>query len=98
MQEIKSVDGEIETTGTVKSAKPVAKVASSEDIVAPMPGVIIDIKVKKGDVVSEGQVVAILEAMKMETEIFASSTGTVVEISIEKGAQVNLGDIIISLG
>lgn len=68
-----------------------------EDITAPMPGSIFDIKVKAGERVTAGQVVAILEAMKMETEILAPNAGTVSQIHVTKGAAVNLGDAIISL-
>lgn len=68
-----------------------------EDVTAPMPGSIFDIKVKVGDSVAAGQVVAILEAMKMETEILAPNAGTVSQIHVTKGSAVNLGDAIVSL-
>jgi biotin carboxyl carrier protein len=63
-----------------------------------MPGTIVDIKVRVGDSVAKGQLVAVLEAMKMETEILAPDAGTVTEIHVGKGAAVNLGDAIVSLG
>ena len=62
-----------------------------------MPGVIVDIKVKVGDTVKEGDLVAVLEAMKMETEIFSSKSGVVSAINVTKGTQVELGDAIVTL-
>lgn len=97
LQEISSVQGEIKTE-TVGQATPVSIPTGGESVTAPMPGIIVDVKVKKGDSVAKGQLVAVLEAMKMETEIFASNAGTVIAVNMEKGAQVNLGDVIVSLG
>lgn len=97
LQEISSVQGEIKTE-TVSQPTPVSIPAGGESVTAPMPGLIVDIKVSKGDSVAKGQLVAVLEAMKMETEIFASNAGTVIAVNMEKGAQVNLGDVIVSLG
>ncbi|MGI6576417.1 MAG: biotin/lipoyl-containing protein [bacterium] len=65
---------------------------------APMPGTILDIKVKVGDAVNAGDVLLILEAMKMENEIAAPENGTVQEILISKGASVNSGDVLVVLG
>jgi biotin carboxyl carrier protein len=62
-----------------------------------MPGTILDIKVKQGDTVEAGQVVLILEAMKMENEILAPSAGVVDTIQVSKGASVNAGDILLSI-
>ncbi len=55
---------------------------------SPLPGVILDIKVKVGDTVKKGDTIMILEAMKMENNIQATSDGTVSKISVEKGASV----------
>ena len=67
-------------------------------ISAPMPGTINDVRVNVGDSVKKGQVLLILEAMKMENEIFAPNDGTVKSVNISKGASVNVGDILVSLG
>lgn len=67
-------------------------------ITAPMPGTILDIKVSQGQQVANGQVVAILEAMKMENEIVAPAAGTVASINVSKGAAVESGDVILSIG
>jgi biotin carboxyl carrier protein len=63
-----------------------------------MPGTIVNIMVKNGDQVKKGQVVAMLEAMKMENEIVAPVDGTVVSVDVEKGQNVNLGDSLVQIG
>ncbi len=62
-----------------------------------MPGTIVSIKVNVGDTVSSGTLVAVLEAMKMENEIFAGVDGTVASISASAGDSVNTGDVLISV-
>ena len=64
-------------------------------VTAPMPGTILDIKVKVGDEVSEGQVLLILEAMKMENDIPATATGKVAAINVNKGDTVNSNDVLV---
>ena len=75
-----------------------APAAGGAGIKAPLPGVILDIKVKVGDTVSKGQTIAILEAMKMENNINADREGTVVSINVEKGQSIAEGTDIITLG
>ncbi|MEL0641409.1 sodium-extruding oxaloacetate decarboxylase subunit alpha [Pseudoalteromonas aliena] len=74
-----------------------ASVASGETLNAPLAGNIFKIKVKAGQVVNEGDVVIIMEAMKMETEIRAMHTGTIAEVLVSEGDAVNTGDAIIAL-
>jgi biotin carboxyl carrier protein len=62
-----------------------------------MPGTVLDVKVKEGDSVTNGQVLVVLEAMKMENEIFAPADGTVASVNVGKGASVNAGDVLVSL-
>ena len=64
---------------------------------APMPGTILDIHVKVGDVVTANQPVMVLEAMKMENEVVAEQAGTIASINVEKGAMVNPGDTLFTL-
>lgn len=79
------------------AAPAVAVAAGSTPVSSPMPGTILDIKVTVGQQVKEGDLVAILEAMKMENEIFASKSGSVAQIIAPKGATVDTGDAIITI-
>lgn len=72
--------------------------AGQTAVKAPLPGVIIDIKVKVGDSVNPGTVVAVLEAMKMENNITAGVTGTIKAINVNKGDSVLEGNDIILIG
>jgi biotin carboxyl carrier protein len=65
------------------------------DILAPMPGSILEINVKKGGSVSKGDVLVVLEAMKMENEITAAEAGTVKEIKVRVGDSVDAEDILL---
>lgn len=82
------------------AAKPAAvsaPVAGANSVTAPMPGTVMSVKVKVGDTVKADDVVCILEAMKMENEIFAGTDGKVVGISASEGASVNTGDVLVSI-
>ncbi|MEO2184625.1 MAG: biotin/lipoyl-containing protein, partial [bacterium] len=67
-------------------------------ITAPLAGNIFKIVVQPGDVVAGGDVVLILEAMKMETEIRAASGGTVSQVLVREGDAVDAGHTLITLG
>ncbi len=71
--------------------------SSGEAITAPLAGNIFKVNVKPGDSVAEGDVVIILEAMKMETEVRAASAGTVSEVKVSEGDSVAVGDELIVL-
>ena len=75
------------------AAAPVA-VAAGEPVKSPMPGNILKINVTQGQQVSEGDVIMILEAMKMENEIVATRSGTIAQIAISKGAVVETGAVL----
>ena len=62
-----------------------------------MPGTVLDIKVSEGQAVNSGDVVLILEAMKMENEITAPAAGTVDKILVSKGSSVNSSDVMVTL-
>lgn len=90
---------------TAQAAQTAAQTATAsapqgkgEVVTAPLPGVILDIKVKVGDVVKAGQTVAVLEAMKMENEIEATASGTVTAVNAGKGDSVLEGAAIITIG
>lgn len=80
-----------------KKAAPAAVSQGAYVSKAPIPGTILDVKVSVGEVVKEGQLLLILEAMKMENEIFAAQGGTVESIQVSKGDSVNAGDVLLSL-
>ena len=79
------------------AAAPVA-VGAGEVITAPMPGNILKVNVSVGDKVSEGQVLVVLEAMKMENEIMAPCAGTVTQVLVVKGAAVDTGCAMLAIG
>ncbi len=75
------------------AAKPVA--AGSATISAPMPGKVLEVKVKAGDAVKSGDVLMILEAMKMQNEIMAPADGTISDVRVSAGQTVGTGDVMI---
>ena len=77
---------------TAPAAAPAAgALAAGEVVTSPMPGNILKINVAQGQKVNEGDVLIVLEAMKMENEISATKSGTVAQISVTKGAVVETG-------
>ena len=71
--------------------------AGKETVKAPMPGTINAVKVSNGQAVKKGDVLVVLEAMKMENEIMAPCDGTVASVNVSQGATVNTGDVLVSL-
>ena len=79
------------------AAKAPAGAAGAVSVKAPMPGNILDVKVKAGASVKSGDILVILEAMKMENEIVAPQDGTVASVNVSKGDTVNSGDVLVSM-
>ena len=75
------------------AAAPVS-VAAGEAVKSPMPGNILKINVTQGQQVNEGDVIMVLEAMKMENEIVATRSGTIAQIAVSKGAVVETGAVL----
>ena len=81
----------------VAAPAPAPAAAGGQSVDAPMPGKILDIKVKVGDAVSFGQCVVVMEAMKMETEIVAPAAGTIASINVSNGDTVDTGAVLVTL-
>ncbi len=79
------------------TAAPAAPSAGASVINAPIPGKILDIKVSVGDAIKKDQLLLILEAMKMENEIFSPNEGIVESIPVSNGDSVNAGDLLVSI-
>ncbi len=86
-----------EPTPRTPAPKPAKTEGGGTVLKAPMPGTILAIKVKEGETISKGQVLLVLEAMKMENEIMAIADGKVISINVSKGAAVRAGDPLIIL-
>jgi len=81
--------------GPVPVAKPTAT-SSSLVVTSPLPGVIVSIDVKPGDMVKHGQILCTLEAMKMKNAIRATREGTIAEVHIANGDQIQHGQTLIT--
>lgn len=90
---IKAASGPM-TSGWIKTASPAIPVSGNGAVKAPIPGLILEVKVATGDAVVAGQTVAIMEAMKMENNISSPVAGKVMEVRVAKGATVADGDIL----
>ena len=87
------------TAAPVSPAAPAAPAAGAgKPVKSPLPGVIVAVKVKVGDAVKNGQVVAILEAMKMENEIQAEFDGVVTSVNVAQGDSILEGAPIVTIG
>ena len=81
-----------------KAAAPKAAApAGANKVTAPMPGTILQVKVSQGQSVKKGDVICVLEAMKMENDIPAPCDGVIASINVQKGASVNAGDVLASI-
>ncbi|MFV0516861.1 MAG: pyruvate carboxylase [Aminipila sp.] len=94
---VKIKDKDLQNMGVVKASVPMADPDNSSQIGANIPGNIIKVLVKEGEAVEEKQPVAVIEAMKMETNIIAPIKGTVDKIYVKEGQQVKAGQLIVDL-
>jgi len=75
-----------------------AEQADQMEIIAPMPGLVIELLKSDGDSVSKGEGVIVIEAMKMENELKAASDGVIKEVLVKPGQAVDKGDCLVKLG
>jgi oxaloacetate decarboxylase alpha subunit len=85
------------TTAQPQAAPPVSA-GGGTSVTSPLPGAVFSIKVAVGDQVNEGDVVIILESMKMETEVRASTGGSIKSIQVQEGQNVKTGDTLLVIG
>ncbi|MEO7521075.1 MAG: biotin/lipoyl-containing protein [Gemmatimonas sp.] len=84
---------------TIRDLTAAAEVRSGPaPLLAPMPGLVVRVSVRPGDVVSAGQGLVVMEAMKMENELCASAAGVVLAVKVEAGVAVNKGALLVELG
>jgi biotin carboxyl carrier protein len=99
--EMEEVTGEAATTMVesprTQQTEKITQASGGETIEAPMPGNIFAIPVNVGDTVKRGQVVIVLEAMKMENEIVSPKDGKVVAVNVTKGQSVNAGTALVQI-
>lgn len=95
------VSAAVSASAPAPVAGPAAAAARGSEgtaVTAPLPGMVLDVKVRVGDLVKTGEIVAILEAMKMENEIPSPVDGKVVQVAITAGAAVNQDDLLVLIG
>ena len=93
--EVKELVDELQNEFGVTAMAPVA--GGAVKVTSPMPGTILNVKVSVGQSVKKGDVICVLEAMKMENDIPAPQDGVIASINTQKGASVNAGDVLASL-
>ena len=74
-----------------------SQAVGSVQVNSPMPGTILDVKVAVGQEVKQGDLLCVLEAMKMENDIVSPEDGLVTSVNVSKGASVNSGELLVSL-
>ena len=90
----KTYDAEVEVVGTSASAP----VAAPANVTSPLPGTVLRLCKNTGDTVAAGEVVMIVESMKMENEVVAPEGGRIASIAVAAGSAINTGDLLFTLG
>ena len=103
LEEVTGAEASKPSAPVAQPAPPAAPAATAapaggEQILSPMPGNILNVNVKVGDAVKKGQVLLILEAMKMENEIMAPKDGTITSVNVQNGSTVESGALLVTIG
>ena len=95
--DIKAAPAQTAAPAAAPAAPAAAPAAGDKAVKSPMPGTILDVKVQAGQAVKAGQLLMVLEAMKMENEILAAADGTVAAVNVTKGATVETGTVLCTM-
>lgn len=88
----------VKSSSNPAPAKPSTAAVAGEEVVAPMPGKVLQLKVSEGDSIKDGDTLLILEAMKMENEIIANASGNIKKINVAANDMVDTGDVLMVIG
>ena len=91
------VESITETTSTIAPSKPAEKPASGLPVLSPMQGTILKVVAAKGAKVKRGEVLCVLEAMKLENDIVAPKDGVVQDVNVQKDQKVDAGSVLFVL-
>jgi len=91
------MDGKARLVSEIKKTRGAAGGSVSTIVTPPMPGVVVRVSVAIGEIVTKGQELVVVSAMKMETSLNAPYNGTVASINTEEGQQVNPGDVLVDV-
>ena len=94
LEELTGAASAAATAAPAPAPAPAASPAGGEQVTSPMPGTILSINVAAGDTVKRGQVLMVLEAMKMENEIMCPCDGKIASVNTSKGASVESGTLL----
>ena len=97
LESVTEAQGSIAVAQSAPAAAPAAA-AGDQEVKAPMAGTILDVKVAVGQQVKKGQVIAILEAMKLENEVVSTADGTVKQVLVQKGQAVTNQQALVIVG
>ena len=98
LEEVEEVKGTIKEEKDVKKeGKSISNIEGVEEVVAPIQGNVIDVKIKPNDKVKKGDVLLLIEAMKLENEVNAPCDCEIVEILVNKGETVNTNQLLVRI-
>jgi pyruvate carboxylase len=79
------------------AGRPKATPGDGKQVAAPMPGMVVTVAVQDGNAVTKGQKLLTMEAMKMETTLYAEQDGKIAQVLVAPGTQVDTGDLVIQM-